>query len=54
MTSQSSFQAKNWQKALELYEDLKSTKLRPTVSTVNALINALCMSLFCYVLLSII
>ncbi|KAI8554125.1 hypothetical protein RHMOL_Rhmol05G0073600 [Rhododendron molle] len=35
-------QAKNWQKALELYEDIKSIKLRPTVSTMNALITALC------------
>lgn len=38
------FQAKNWQKALELYEDLKSTKMELTVSTVNALITALCKS----------
>lgn len=35
-------QAKNWQKALELYEDLKSAKIEQTVSTVNALITALC------------
>ncbi|XP_024156716.1 pentatricopeptide repeat-containing protein MRL1, chloroplastic-like [Rosa chinensis] len=34
--------AKNWQKALELYEDLKSAKIEQTVSTVNALITALC------------
>ncbi|KAA8536028.1 hypothetical protein F0562_028506 [Nyssa sinensis] len=34
--------AKNWQKALELYEDIKSIKLKPTVSTMNALITALC------------
>ena len=37
------FQAKNWQKALELYEDIKSITLKPTVSTMNALITALCM-----------
>ncbi|KAI4299908.1 hypothetical protein L6164_033329 [Bauhinia variegata] len=36
------FQARNWQKALELYEDLKSLKLVQTVSVVNALITALC------------
>ncbi|XP_065865930.1 pentatricopeptide repeat-containing protein MRL1, chloroplastic isoform X2 [Euphorbia lathyris] len=34
--------AKNWQKALELYDDLKSIKLKPTVSIMNALITALC------------
>ncbi|KAG7975836.1 hypothetical protein I3843_06G120200 [Carya illinoinensis] len=34
--------AKNWQKALGLYDDLKSMKMRQTVSTVNALITALC------------
>ncbi|KAI4297595.1 hypothetical protein L6164_037480 [Bauhinia variegata] len=34
--------ARNWQKALELYEDLKSLKLVQTVSVVNALITALC------------
>ncbi|WCJ39781.1 Pentatricopeptide repeat (PPR) superfamily protein [Euphorbia peplus] len=34
--------AKNWQKALELYDDLKSIKLKPTVSVMNALITALC------------
>ncbi|KAI4299913.1 hypothetical protein L6164_033333 [Bauhinia variegata] len=33
--------ARNWQKALELYEDLKSHKLVQTVSVVNALITAL-------------
>ncbi|XP_057997385.1 pentatricopeptide repeat-containing protein MRL1, chloroplastic isoform X2 [Hevea brasiliensis] len=33
---------KNWQKALELYDDMKSIKLNPTVSTMNALITALC------------
>lgn len=36
------FQARNWQKALELYEYLKSLKLTITVSTVNALLTALC------------
>ncbi|KAE9448215.1 hypothetical protein C3L33_19882, partial [Rhododendron williamsianum] len=40
--TQNPSQAKNWQKALELYEDIKSIKLRPTVSTMNALITALC------------
>ncbi|XP_034681368.1 pentatricopeptide repeat-containing protein MRL1, chloroplastic isoform X2 [Vitis riparia] len=35
-------EAKNWQKALELYVDIKSMKLNPTVSTMNALITALC------------
>ncbi|KAM7257401.1 hypothetical protein ACFE04_013142 [Oxalis oulophora] len=34
--------AKNWEKALELYEDIKSIKLSPTVSTMNALITTLC------------
>ncbi|KAI4297591.1 hypothetical protein L6164_037476 [Bauhinia variegata] len=34
--------ARNWQKALELCEDLKSLKLVQTVSVVNALITALC------------
>ncbi|XP_052185351.1 pentatricopeptide repeat-containing protein MRL1, chloroplastic isoform X2 [Diospyros lotus] len=34
--------AKNWQKALELYENIKSLKLKPTVSMMNALITALC------------
>ncbi|KAF5198471.1 Pentatricopeptide repeat-containing protein mrl1 protein [Thalictrum thalictroides] len=34
--------AKDWQKALELYEDVKSIKLCPTVSMLNALVNALC------------
>ena len=38
------FQAKDWQKALELYEHLKSIKSKQTVSTVNALITALCKS----------
>ncbi|RVW36669.1 Pentatricopeptide repeat-containing protein MRL1, chloroplastic [Vitis vinifera] len=38
-------QAKNWQKALELYVDIKSMKLNPTVSTMNALITALCKSI---------
>lgn len=38
------FQAKNWQKGLELYEDIKSMKLKPTVATMNALITALCKS----------
>jgi pentatricopeptide repeat protein len=34
--------AKDWKKALELYEKIKSIKLRPTISTMNALITALC------------
>ncbi|XP_075674334.1 pentatricopeptide repeat-containing protein MRL1, chloroplastic isoform X2 [Castanea sativa] len=34
--------SKNWQKALDLYEDLKSMKIKQTVSTLNALITALC------------
>lgn len=42
------FQAKNWQKALELYEDIKSANLSPTVSTLNALITALCKYGFAY------
>lgn len=33
---------KSWQKALELYEDIKSIKLLPTVSMLNALITSLC------------
>ena len=36
------FQARNWEKALELYEYLKSHNLVQTVSTVNALLTALC------------
>ncbi|KAJ6365261.1 hypothetical protein OIU76_030103, partial [Salix suchowensis] len=34
--------AKNWQRGLELYEDIKCLKLKPTVATMNALITALC------------
>ncbi|XP_072954156.1 pentatricopeptide repeat-containing protein MRL1, chloroplastic isoform X1 [Typha angustifolia] len=34
--------ARNWKKALELYDLIKSSKLRPTVSTLNALITSLC------------
>lgn len=37
-----SVQANNWEKALELYEDIKSMRLNPTVSTMNALLTALC------------
>uniref|UniRef100_A0A5B7AR55 PROP1-like PPR domain-containing protein n=1 Tax=Davidia involucrata TaxID=16924 RepID=A0A5B7AR55_DAVIN len=33
---------KDWRKALELYEDIKSIKLKPTVPTMNALITVLC------------
>ncbi|KAK1325899.1 Pentatricopeptide repeat-containing protein [Acorus calamus] len=35
-------EAKNWQKALELYDYIKSINLLPTVSTMNALITSLC------------
>ncbi|KAL2512379.1 Pentatricopeptide repeat-containing protein MRL1 [Abeliophyllum distichum] len=34
--------AKDWQKALEFYEDVKSLNLKPTVPMMNALITALC------------
>ncbi|KAL3515069.1 hypothetical protein ACH5RR_021971 [Cinchona calisaya] len=34
--------AKDWQKALRLYEDIKGINLKPTVSMMNALITALC------------
>ncbi|PKI79271.1 hypothetical protein CRG98_000343 [Punica granatum] len=36
--------AKSWEKALEVYEDMKSIKMKPTISTMNALITALCES----------
>jgi hypothetical protein len=38
------FQAKDWKKSLQLYEEIKSIKLIPTVSTMNALITSLCRS----------
>lgn len=31
-----------WEKGLEVYEGIRSSKLRPTVSTYNALMTALC------------
>ncbi|XP_027112098.1 pentatricopeptide repeat-containing protein MRL1, chloroplastic isoform X1 [Coffea arabica] len=34
--------AKDWQKALQLYEDIKDINLKPTVSMMNALVTALC------------
>ncbi|KAL0334654.1 UNVERIFIED_CONTAM: Pentatricopeptide repeat-containing protein MRL1, chloroplastic [Sesamum radiatum] len=34
--------ARDWQKAVELYEGIKSLNLKPTVSMMNALITALC------------
>ncbi|KAJ1256307.1 hypothetical protein BS78_K049600 [Paspalum vaginatum] len=34
--------AKDWKKALQLYEEIKSIKLTPTVSIMNALITSLC------------
>ncbi|KAG9145817.1 hypothetical protein Leryth_020862 [Lithospermum erythrorhizon] len=34
--------AKSWQRALALYEDIKKMNLKPTVSMMNALITALC------------
>jgi len=34
--------AKDWKKALQLYEEIKSIKLTPTVSMMNALITSLC------------
>lgn len=34
--------AKDWQKALLLYEDIKDINLKPTVSMMNALVTALC------------
>jgi len=37
--------AKDWKKALQLYEEIKSIKLTPTVSMMNALITSLCMYL---------
>ncbi|KAL6010335.1 hypothetical protein ACLOJK_000766 [Asimina triloba] len=37
---------KNWRKALELYDEIKVLAMTPTVSTINALITALCMILF--------
>ncbi|KAL0384014.1 UNVERIFIED_CONTAM: Pentatricopeptide repeat-containing protein MRL1, chloroplastic [Sesamum radiatum] len=38
-------QARDWQKAVELYEGIKSLNLKPTVSMMNALITALSMCL---------
>uniref|UniRef100_A0A7N0V5W6 Pentatricopeptide repeat-containing protein n=1 Tax=Kalanchoe fedtschenkoi TaxID=63787 RepID=A0A7N0V5W6_KALFE len=34
--------AKSWEKALEVYDEIRSLKLKPTVATMNALITALC------------
>ncbi|KAK1352318.1 pentatricopeptide repeat-containing protein MRL1, chloroplastic, partial [Heracleum sosnowskyi] len=34
--------AKNWQMALELHEEIKDINIKPTISTMNALITALC------------
>lgn len=41
------FQAKNWQMALELHEEIKDMNIKPTISTMNALITSLCMSYLC-------
>jgi hypothetical protein len=37
------YQAKDWKKALQLFEEIKAIKLIPTVPMMNALITALCM-----------
>lgn len=36
--------ARDWQKALQLYEDVKEMNMKLTVSMMNALLTALCMS----------
>lgn len=37
------YQAKDWKKALQLFEEIKAIKLIPTVPMMNALITSLCM-----------
>lgn len=38
------WQTKNWQMALKLYDEIKEMNLKRTVSMMNALVTALCMS----------